>query len=43
MTTVDPDFAAKEAKEARRERLFTRINKADSYLRVLVCVCLYLG
>lgn len=35
MTTIDPDFAAKEATEARRERLFTRINKADAWLKVL--------
>lgn len=35
MTTVDPDFAANEAKEARKARLFTRINKADTYFKVL--------
>ncbi|WP_146588194.1 ABC transporter permease [Puniceibacterium confluentis] len=35
MTTVDPDFAASEAKEARRARLFTRINKADAWFQVL--------
>lgn len=35
MTTVDPDFAAAEAREARRARLFTRINKADAWFRVL--------
>jgi nitrate/nitrite transport system permease protein len=32
MTTVDPNFADAEARKARR---FTRINKADSYFRVL--------
>lgn len=35
MTTVDPDFAAQEAREARRARLFTRINKADAWFQVL--------
>ena len=35
MTTVDPDFAASQAREARRARLFTRINKADAWFRVL--------
>ncbi|SPF79851.1 ABC transporter permease [Pseudoprimorskyibacter insulae] len=35
MTTVDPEFAAAEAREARRARLFTRINKADAYFKVL--------
>ncbi|MEP2641833.1 ABC transporter permease [Roseobacter sp.] len=35
MTTVDPDFATQEAKEARRARLFTRINKADNWFQVL--------
>ncbi|MGH1451618.1 MAG: ABC transporter permease [Paracoccaceae bacterium] len=35
MTTVDPDFAAAEAKEARRARLFTRINTADKWFQVL--------
>lgn len=34
MTTVDPDFAAAEAREARRTRLFTRINKADAWFQV---------
>ncbi|GAB5447554.1 ABC transporter permease [Gymnodinialimonas sp.] len=33
MTTVDPNFDAE--REARRERAFTRINKADGWLRVL--------
>ncbi|MDV4143699.1 MULTISPECIES: ABC transporter permease [Shimia] len=35
MTTVDPDFASSEAKEARRARLFTRINAADKWFQVL--------
>ncbi|WP_238364508.1 ABC transporter permease [Mesobacterium pallidum] len=36
MTTADPNFAAaQEAKEARRARLFTRINKADAWFKVL--------
>ncbi|MBV7379774.1 ABC transporter permease [Maritimibacter dapengensis] len=35
MTTVDPNFAADEAREARRARMFTRINKADNYFKVL--------
>ncbi|MGY9046586.1 MAG: ABC transporter permease [Rhodobacterales bacterium] len=35
MTTVDPDFATAQAKEARRARLFTRINKADAWFQVL--------
>ncbi|SNR49746.1 ABC transporter permease [Puniceibacterium sediminis] len=35
MTTVDPDFATTQAKEARRARLFTRINKADAWFQVL--------
>ncbi|WP_323770713.1 ABC transporter permease [Antarctobacter sp.] len=33
MTTVDPEFTAAEAKEARRARLFTRINTADKWLQ----------
>ncbi|MEJ6388818.1 ABC transporter permease [Gymnodinialimonas ulvae] len=33
MTTVDPNFDAD--REARRERRFTRINKADAWLKVL--------
>ncbi|KMK68007.1 ABC transporter permease [Puniceibacterium sp. IMCC21224] len=32
MTTIDPDFADREA---RRARLFTRINKADPWFQVL--------
>ena len=35
MTAVDPNFAADADKEARRERLFTRINKADRWFQVL--------
>lgn len=35
MTTVDPEFAAAQNKEAKRARLFTRINKADAWLTVL--------
>lgn len=36
MTTIDPDFVARDAeKEARRARLFTRINKADGWFQVL--------
>ncbi|MEL7115218.1 MAG: ABC transporter permease, partial [Pseudomonadota bacterium] len=36
MTTVDPDFNAADAeKEARRARMFTRINKADRWFQVL--------
>jgi len=33
MTTLDPDFDA--AREQRRARLFTRINKADAWFKVL--------
>lgn len=35
MTTVDPDFAAAQAKEARKARLFTRINAADKWFQVI--------
>ncbi|OOY09681.1 ABC transporter permease [Thioclava sp. F36-7] len=36
MTAIDPDaLTAQQAREARRERLFTRINKADSWFKVL--------
>lgn len=35
MTTLDPNFAADAAREARRARLFTRINKADAWFKVL--------
>ncbi|MBF9034295.1 ABC transporter permease subunit [Rhodobacterales bacterium HKCCE2091] len=35
MTTIDPNFEADAAREARRARLFTRINKADGWFKVL--------
>ncbi|WP_068115005.1 ABC transporter permease [Tropicimonas marinistellae] len=36
MTAIDPDsLSADAAREARRARLFTRINKADSWFKVL--------
>ncbi len=35
MTTADPDFAKSAEREARRARLFTRINKADAWFKVL--------
>ncbi len=35
MTAVDPNFAEDAAREARREKLFTRINKADRWFQVL--------
>ena len=35
MTTVDPEFSAAEAREARRAKLFTRINAADKWFQVL--------
>ena len=35
MTTVDPDFSATADREARRARLFTRINAADKWFQVL--------
>ncbi len=35
MTTADPDFAKSADREARRARLFTRINKADAWFSVL--------
>ncbi|MDE4140237.1 MULTISPECIES: ABC transporter permease [Rhodobacterales] len=35
MTTTDPDFAAAEEREARRARLFTKINTADKWFQVL--------
>ncbi|WP_102222612.1 ABC transporter permease [Acidimangrovimonas sediminis] len=35
MTVVDPDTLKSSARAARRERMFTRINKADGFLRVL--------
>ena len=35
MTTVDPDFARAEAREARRAKRFTRIYTADKWFQVL--------
>jgi len=35
MTAADPNFSESAAREARRERLFTRINKADAWFSVL--------
>ena len=36
MTTLDPSFSTRDAaREARRARLFTRINRIDAWLRVL--------
>ena len=35
MTTVDPNFEAEASREARRERLFTRINSADKWFQVI--------
>ncbi|WP_299684902.1 ABC transporter permease [uncultured Tateyamaria sp.] len=35
MTTVDPNFTEDAAQEARRARLFTRINAADKWFQVL--------
>ncbi|MCP4821981.1 MAG: ABC transporter permease [Shimia sp.] len=35
MTTIDPQSIADEDREARRARLFTRINKADAWFQVL--------
>ena len=35
MTTVDPNFSADADREARRARLFTRINAADKWFQVL--------
>ncbi|MEZ5716553.1 MAG: ABC transporter permease [Paracoccaceae bacterium] len=35
MTTADPNFSSEAAREARRARLFTRLNTADTYLRIL--------
>ena len=35
MTTVDPNFTESAAREARRARLFTRINAADKWFQVL--------
>ncbi|MBT8155650.1 ABC transporter permease [Epibacterium ulvae] len=35
MTTVDPQFAEDEARAAKKERTFARINKADAWFQVL--------
>ncbi|SFQ96702.1 ABC transporter permease [Poseidonocella sedimentorum] len=35
MTTVDPNFSQSAAREARKARLFTRINAADKWFQVL--------
>lgn len=35
MTTVDPNFSASADREAKRARLFTRINAADKWFQVL--------
>ena len=35
MTTADPNFSESAEREARRARLFTRINKADAWFQVL--------
>ncbi|MBV1927189.1 MAG: ABC transporter permease [Rhodobacteraceae bacterium] len=35
MTVADPKFEQDAAREARRAKLFTRLNKADTYLRIL--------
>ena len=35
MTTADPDFSPAAARNARRARLFTRINAADTWFKVL--------
>ena len=35
MTTVDPNFTAGADREARRARLFTRINAADKWFQIL--------
>jgi nitrate/nitrite transport system permease protein len=35
MTAIDPQSLANEEREARRARLFTRINKADAWFQVL--------
>ena len=35
MTTADPNFSEADSREARRARLFTRINAADKWLQVL--------
>ncbi|MEM8958219.1 MAG: ABC transporter permease [Pseudomonadota bacterium] len=35
MAAIDPSFSPDEAREARRARRFTRINKADNWFRVI--------
>ena len=35
MTTVDPDFEVAQAREARKVRLFSRINTADKWFSVI--------
>tara|TARA_B110000008_G_scaffold222018_1_gene222518 strand:+ start:7908 stop:8984 length:1077 start_codon:yes stop_codon:yes gene_type:complete len=35
MTTIDPNFSAAEQREAKRARLFTRINAADKWFQIL--------
>ena len=36
MTAIDPDsLSPEDAREARRERLFTRINASDKWFQVL--------
>ena len=35
MTTADPNFSEADSRDARRARLFTRINAADKWLQVL--------
>jgi len=35
MSTADPNFASDAEKEARRERLFTKINAADRWFQVI--------
>ena len=35
MTAIDPEAIAAEAREARKARLFTRINKLDGWFQVL--------
>lgn len=35
MAAIDPSFSPDEAREARRARRFTRINKADNWFRII--------
>jgi len=35
MTVTDPNFSAAASREARRAKLFTRINQVDPYLRII--------